>query len=274
MHEPTSALRERRRPAARASWTTAGLAVGLLRSVAIAAVAGLFLAYAGAFGTAPAPLPQRLGYWITTMVLASLIGAAVFLPPYLAGWLKTRPLVGSVIVALVMSAPLTVLVWFLGPQFFPDYLATDPKALPGYFPPVFLVSVIMTAINHLAADHAERRKAQVTHAAPAGAAPPKFLQRLPPKLRGGELYAVEAEDHYLRLHTSKGADLILMRLADAIAELDGLEGAQTHRSWWVAKAAVADARRADGRGVLTLKNGVEAPVSRSYAGSLRDAGWF
>jgi DNA-binding LytR/AlgR family response regulator len=65
-----------------------------------------------------------------------------------------------------------------------------------------------------------------------------------------------------------------MRLADAIAELDGLEGAQTHRSWWVAKAAVADARRADGRGTLVLRNGVEAPVSRSYAGTPRDRGWF
>jgi DNA-binding LytR/AlgR family response regulator len=208
------------------------------------------------------------------MVLATLVGAAIFIPVYLKGWLEARPLAGSVVVALVMSAPLTVLVWFLGPQFFPDFLATDPKALPGYFPAVFLVSVLMTAINHLVADHDARRKAQVTHAAPAGAPAARFLERLPVKLRGGELYAVQAEDHYLRLHTSRGSDLILMRLADAIAELDGLEGARTHRSWWVAKAAVADARRADGRGTLVLKNGVEAPVSRSYAGALRQAGWF
>ena len=131
--------------------------LGLLRSVAIAAAAGLFLAYAGAFGTIAAPLPQRLGYWITTMVVASLVGAGIFVPVYLMGWLNKRPLVGSLIVALVMSAPLTVLVWFLGPQFFPDYMATDPKILPGFFPPVFLVSVIMTAINHLAADRAARR---------------------------------------------------------------------------------------------------------------------
>jgi hypothetical protein len=252
-------------------------AIGVLRSVAIAVVAGLFLAYAGAFGTVAAPLPQRLGYWITTMVLATLVGSAIFIPVYLRGWLRQRPLVGSLIVALAMSAPLTVLVWFLGPQFFPDYLATDPKLLPGYFPPVFGVSVIMTAINHLVADHDERRRAPPPAAAAAGPevpAPPKFLERLPPRLRGAELYAVEAEDHYLRLHTSQGSDLILMRLADAIGELDGLEGAQTHRSWWVARGAVADARRADGRGTLVLKNGVEAPVSRSFAGALREAGWF
>jgi len=254
------------------------LAAGVLRSVAIAAVAGVFLAYAGAFGTGAAPLAQRLGYWLTTMILATLIGAGVFLPVYLRGWLARRPLAGSVIVALVMSAPLTVLVWFLGPQFFPEYMATDWKLLPASFPPVFLVSLLMTAINHLVADHDDKRAAhkarQMTHAAASGAAPPKFLERIPLKLRGGELYAVQAEDHYLRLHTSRGSDLILMRLADAVAELEGIEGAQTHRSWWVAKAAVTDARRGDGRAVLTLTNGVEAPVSRSFAGALREAGWF
>jgi hypothetical protein len=254
------------------------MAIGVLRAVAIGAVAGLFLAYAGAFGTVLAPLSQRLGYWLTTMVLATLVGAAIFLPVYRKGWLKTRAVLGSVIVALAMSVPLTVLVWFLGPQFFPDFLATDWKTLPGYFPAVFLVSVLMTAINHLVADHeaqvAYRKAHQLTHAAAPGSAPPKFLERLPLKLRGAELYAVEAEDHYLRLHTSKGSDLILMRLADAVAELEGLEGAQVHRSWWVAKAAVTDATRGDGRAVLTLKDGSEAPVSRSYAPALRDAGWF
>jgi hypothetical protein len=103
---------------------------------------------------------------------------------------------------------------------------------------------------------------------------PRVLDRLPPRLRGGEIYAVEAEDHYLRLHTSKGQDLILLRLSDAVAELEGVEGAQTHRSWWVAKAAVRDAKRGDGRATLTLTSGVEAPVSRAYARTLREAGWY
>ncbi len=242
--------------------------------MAVAAVAGGFMAVAGAFGTGEAPLPQRLGYWVVTMVLASGVGAAIFLPAYLKGWLTRRPLLGSVIVALVMTAPLTPLVWFLGPQFFPQYMTTDWKLLPGYLPPVALISLVMTAINHLIADHAERRRAPVTHAAAPGAAAAKFLERIPLKLRGGELLAVQAEDHYLRLHTDRGSDLILMRLADAIAELEGIEGAQTHRSWWVARAAVQVAKRADGRAVLTLKNGAEAPVSRSYAGALRESGWF
>jgi DNA-binding LytR/AlgR family response regulator len=88
------------------------------------------------------------------------------------------------------------------------------------------------------------------------------------------LYAVSSEDHYLRLHTSKGSDLILMRLSDAIIELEGLEGAQTHRSWWVAKEAVESTRRDGDKVVLLLKGGAEAPVSRPNMRPLREAGWF
>lgn len=65
-----------------------------------------------------------------------------------------------------------------------------------------------------------------------------------------------------------------MRLSDAIGELEGIEGAQTHRSWWVAKDAVTKTSRGEGRGTLTLKDGTEAPVSRTYAKALRDEGWF
>ncbi len=85
---------------------------------------------------------------------------------------------------------------------------------------------------------------------------------------------MEAEDHYLRVRTSGGDELILLRLSDAIAELEGVEGARTHRSWWVARAAVAGVRRGDGRAVITLPDGTEVPVSRSYAKVLRDAGWW
>ncbi|MNE65569.1 LytTr DNA-binding domain protein [compost metagenome] len=65
-----------------------------------------------------------------------------------------------------------------------------------------------------------------------------------------------------------------MRLADALIELEGLEGAQTHRSWWVAKGAVASVARGDGRAALTLTGDLTAPVSRRYARALREAGWW
>ena len=78
----------------------------------------------------------------------------------------------------------------------------------------------------------------------------------------------------LRIHTDRGSDLILMRLSDAVEELEGLEGAQTHRSWWVAREAVRAVERGDGRATLTLDGGLSAPVSRRYARMLRDAEWW
>src|SRR6185295_4127578 len=133
-------------------------------------------------------------------------------------------------------------------------------------------SAAMTAIMMLVS-----RPGRMTHASPATDTPPpapRFFERLPPKLKGGVVYAIQAEDHYLRLHTSKGSDLILMRLTDAIAELDGIEGAQTHRSWWVAKDAVESTKRDGDRVTLVLKGGAEAPVSRPNIRPLREAGWF
>jgi DNA-binding LytR/AlgR family response regulator len=65
-----------------------------------------------------------------------------------------------------------------------------------------------------------------------------------------------------------------MRLADAIGELEGIEGAQVHRSWWIARDAITEAERGDGRATLTLKDGVTVPVSRTYARILRENGWI
>ncbi len=245
-----------------------------LRALAIAAIAAVFLAYAGAFGSGAAPLGPRLAYWLATMVGSSVVGVALFAVAERRRWMDERPRAVTAGLALAMSLPITVIVWLNMALFFSAGAPLNPGGLVYIYPPVLLVSVLMTALNYLAMVRAPPAPAPETHAAPPGAPPPRFLERLPPKLRGGELYAVQAEDHYLRLHTSRGSDLILLRLADAVAELEGIEGAQTHRSWWVARDAVAGARRADGRATLTLKNGVEAPVSRSYAGALRQAGWF
>ncbi|OZA91948.1 MAG: hypothetical protein B7X57_09270 [Erythrobacter sp. 34-65-8] len=101
----------------------------------------------------------------------------------------------------------------------------------------------------------------------------RFLERLPPHL-GTDLIALEMEDHYVRAHTALGSELILMRLRDAIAELDGIEGLQVHRSWWVARHAVEDVRR-DGRNLrLVLPGGLEAPVARANVAVLKEQGWI
>jgi len=239
---------------------------GWARGLTVALVAGLFLTFSGAFHTGEAPLARRLTYWMTLMLVGYLWGAFVARFFFREGRRRTGNMwLDALVSALVMSLPFTVVVWFATTRIFNSNVPFGGLWI--LFGPVLLVSMALTAINMLIET---RREALTT----AGPNPPKFLERLPLKLRGGEVWAVEAEDHYLRLHTSKGQDLILMRLADAVAELEGIEGAQVHRSWWVARDAITDAKRGDGRATLTLKDGAEVPVSRTYAGILRERGWI
>jgi hypothetical protein len=239
---------------------------GYLRGLVVAVVAGLFLTFSGAFSTDEAPLPPRLGFWMLMMIVGYAWGSFIARLFFRGGrWRTGSAWSDGAVTSVVMSAPLTLVVWAATRAL----LGSDipPAGLPGLFASVLLVSAPLTAINMLI----ETRRAAVTSASPE---PPKFLERLPLKLRGAEVWAVEAEDHYLRLHTSRGQDLILLRLADAVAELQGIEGLQVHRSWWVARDAITDARRGDGRATLTLKDGAEVPVSRTYAGLLRERGWI
>lgn len=98
------------------------------------------------------------------------------------------------------------------------------------------------------------------------------MERLPAKYRSAKLYAVSSEDHYLRVHTSLGEALILVRLADAVELLEGADRLQVHRSWWVAGAGIEDVVRSNVKLVLKLKSGGAALVSRTYQKAAREAG--
>jgi hypothetical protein len=236
------------------------------RGWAVAVAAGLFMAVVGAFGTGENALWVRVAYWVGVILGGALIATGVAGLVRGRGWLEERRWLQVALITALIAPPINVMVWLVTTRVFEQAPYGSVFAL---FPHVLVVTIVLVVLTEFAS-----RTPVQTHAAAEGAAPPRFLERLPFKLRGAALYAVEAEDHYLRLHTERGSDLILMRLSDAVAELEGLEGAQTHRSWWVAKDAVVAADRGDGRAVLKLKNGAEAPVSRTYAKALREAGWF
>jgi DNA-binding LytR/AlgR family response regulator len=236
---------------------------GWLRGLLVTLAAALFLGYAGAFGSIQLPLFERLGYWLVLMLLGWIWGAFVSRQVFgrfegrMNTWLR------AVLSAVALAIPFSAVVAYAGVwAFHSRYRFAD---IPGLIASVTLVSIVMVFLMTLVERHATTQ---------ASDQPPKFLQRLPLKLRGADVWAVEAEDHYLRLHTSKGQDLILMRLGDAIAELQGIEGAQVHRSWWIARDAITDAERGDGRATLTLKDGAEVPVSRTYARVLREKRWI
>jgi hypothetical protein len=242
------------------TWTSAR------RTLAISGLIGVFLSFVGAFGSGGMPFLPRTLYMVAIAWVGGGLGMVALRLVVRLGWGAGRRLAQAALAAALMTPLMALAVW--GSTRLIPHGAAPLAQLPGYFGVTFVMCETMT----LFAVFMNMRAAPP--ASTATPEPPRFLERLPARLRGAELWAVESEDHYLRLHTSQGQDLILLRLADAVAELDGIEGMQVHRSWWVARAAIAEARRGDGRATLTLKDGSEVPVSRTYAKALRARGWI
>jgi hypothetical protein len=244
----------------------------LLRNVAAVVAIGAFLSFTNPFG-ATGGLPWWGGFLYWTL----LVGQGWFGGTLIAAMLvRLFPWLDPIVNRLVATALIAVMVAL---TILVIQLAIEQPVPLSYWPRLYgLVLGISIGIAALVwlvdRAFADQRPGAVTHASPAGPQAVRFLERLPAKLRGAVIYAVSSEDHYLRLHTSKGSDLILLRLSDAITELEGLEGAQTHRSWWVARDAVETVRRDGDKVVLVLKDGAEAPVSRPNVRPLREAGWF
>ena len=222
---------------------------------------GSFLTVIDPFG-ATRGLPPFFNwvYWTGFVAYGTLV--AYFIVPVVEKALKAWPpvlhyLALSLILAVFVSAGILT-VSQLASELPP--LRYWPK-LYGY---VWVISVGITVVMVL-------RERRVTSAQNDGAA---FEKRIPAEVSGGTLYAINAEDHYLRIRTSRGNALILMRLSDALAELNSMDGLRTHRSWWVARDGVEKIERTNGKIILHLRDGTSAPVSRTYAPEIRKAGWF
>ena len=100
---------------------------------------------------------------------------------------------------------------------------------------------------------------------------PSLTKRLSPNFVG-DIIALQSEDHYVRVHGEEGSELILIRLRDAIAEMDGADGWQVHRSWWVARSGIIAAKPSGRSWTLRLTNGATAIVSRDMGGRLKAEG--
>jgi hypothetical protein len=229
---------------------------------------GVLLALIGPFGTfADLGLGQRLIYWVGIFIANGLqVFAALLLvlwrfgnrwPPVaigaVAGFLATIPATGEVLLLEQWLRPLQRQV----------PLTT--------FGNVLLLTEAITITIVVVRAHMVRLKAPVKTELPVERGD-QLMKRIKPEMRG-ELWALEMEDHYLRVHTARGNDLILHRLSDALDEVAGLDGLQVHRSYWVARAAVQDVERDGRRLQLVLKNGLKVPVSRNNVAMLRAAGW-
>jgi DNA-binding LytR/AlgR family response regulator len=234
---------------------------------------GLLLGFAGPFGSYPAyPTAIRYAFWLglTVAGVMAAVAADAMLP-------RTRLRAGLIrtgAVALVSALPMTFVVAWTMALVQPGRFFT-PQQLPALFAAVAAVQLLVayaTTATARTADGAEAGRAPALPESGADAIPASFpnslLSRLPPGI-GGDIIALETEDHYLRVHALGGSTLILMRMADAVALLDPRLGAQVHRRWWVAQAAVAGVRTEGQKLSLRLIDETLVPVGRTFSAAVR-----
>ncbi|WP_309629432.1 LytTR family DNA-binding domain-containing protein [Brevundimonas sp.] len=233
---------------------------------AISTVLGLTLGAIGPFGSyLNGSLPVRLAYWVVCL-WSGWLAFGVSLP-ILTQWAQARG------VSVWLWAPPAVAVLAVVPAVLSRMLAVRMWPIVGqvggleWYGQCLVISALVTVgIMWIS------RPRQLSPAGPNPlSADPR--DRLPPRL-GRDVLCLQMEDHYVRVHTSEGSALVLMSLSQAMAGLKQVEGVQTHRSWWVARAAITGVVE-DGRKMrLRLAGGLEAPVSRARVGVLRQEGWL
>lgn len=234
----------------------------------------------GPFGTlGKMAFARRLVYWGSISLLTFPIGLALSI--YLSVLLERFSLptmLARLIAGAVAGFPIAMAVMLV------DLIdnggarlsVTNLIRFSGYTVPIaaglsLIAYLLQTTLEktsspgNIGARKADRVKRHPATAAFGGV---QFLQRLPVEL-GKDLISLQAQDHYVRAETARGSEMVLIRLADAERELQGLPGLRVHRSWWVADAHLDHIERRDGKPFLVLSNGKAIPVSRTYLGEVR-----
>ena len=161
--------------------------------------------------------------------------------------------------AIVLPGPLIALA--------PVLTEIPRDGVPSFLETAVLVVAFGTAAalmrRALPGEGVAGRSAQDVPSSLPGLAPPqpRLLRRIDPQAAGAIL-RLAARDHYVDVVTTRGTSSILMRLTDAIAELDGVSGLRVHRSHWVADTAVRGAEVRGDRLFLILSDGAQVPVAR------------
>ncbi len=237
---------------------------GLVATFVLSAV----FAFLGVYDSNTMPFLQRLFFWGSTISTGVVTGLLF------SDWIFKGPLAeqNTALKLIVLSAIVSIPVVIV--------LAAFSGGLTGGWPlynwPLqfflsFFIAIILNTGAYVALKAADWAPSSITTTSKSTQPGAQFLQRLPIKYHQATLYAVSSEDHYIRVHTDHGEELILMRLSDALKELSEADGLQTHRSWWVARAGIAESISKHGKHSLRLQTGTVAPISRSFSKAVREA---
>ncbi|MCB1407196.1 MAG: LytTR family transcriptional regulator [Rhodobacteraceae bacterium] len=242
--------------------------VALIASILVSAVAGPFntLAYMG-FGT-------RLVYWL------ALLLPAVFLQFYLSMILREfarrtdRPW-GLAALAAGLLGAVVILGWV---QVIDEFIVLEAQVFTFSQEAFFVITVVVSMTMLINAfmptlqplwgmRRRARRLPAIAAALPDTSLSP-FFDRLPADL-GRDVICIRAANHHIEVTTTRGHARVLMRLADAEADLADLPGMRVHRSWWVNLGQVATTESRQGGLDLILTSGTRVPVSRALRAAVQ-----
>ena len=216
------------------------------------------------------PVVLACGLWLADELVARILAGRLENP----AWLKPVVLV-TVIGLLPLAVTEALLEQSLPfrPEFLDDELwsYSPVLALAGEFVTLASIVIPIHFLLWIVIDRNAHKSGtgDVAEAQPA----PAFLQKTP-HLKAEDVLALHAEEHYVRVYSRDGAELIHYRFGDAIEEMPVDLGLQVHRSWWVAGSAVMSAKRGARRWQLDLFDEVVVPVSDSYVKAVRERGWL
>ena len=221
--------------------------------------AAALMVVTGGFGTGALPLGTRIAFWLLLMGWSALKWQALF------AWGVRKP--GdwprvSLFGAIPLNLPLPFEIWLCGRAVGVEMQAVPVEVWLG----AAAISTGIFAVCWAVAWLMLRRMRPVR-------ADTGLLARA--RVPAGDLAAIEAEDHYCRIHRRDGGSaLIHYRFGDALEEVAGLDGLQVHRGAWAAADAVEGAERDGRKWRLLLAGGGSVPVSATYAAAARARGWL
>ena len=217
-------------------------------------VAVMLCTLSGPFGTIEVlGVVPRFAYWSFIIVPTYAVGVAIH-AVILAGQSPVS-MRKRVIAAGLTAFAVSTYVSLVNIAALPNY-PTDPLARLA----TFGVALIIAGLVSFAISLFMAPAKSVTQTQPDRSA---LLDRMSHDKRG-PLVSLHDEDHYVGGETTKGPELILIRLADAIELAHPTQGTRIHRSHWVVNAQVTDYTKDNDAWAVILSNGQSVPVSRGY----------
>lgn len=233
-----------------------------------------FLTILGPFGTYDELLFwERLVYWTIVMAgvgffMEILVKTALNAFPRLRVNQFIRIAVGSLLAAL----PGAAIVIFVERAF--RGLAFKADVMPHLWFKIACIGFFFCAIEfgswgrRTSAPEAPRENTEEP-VPPSTFVRTKLHDRLP--AGRGAIISLSMQDHYVEVTSEGGVDLILLRLSDAMRELEDVAGLRLHRSHWAALDHILSVGKSGQRWWAHLSDGRSLPVSNTYLAPLQAA---